>query len=128
MFRKTTIGLAAVLTVVLAVLQSPASGSYPYPYYDAYSVPLGAVQPYSTYSNDYVPYFISHPPVYYGRVAARPYGYSPFPAAAGMLPAEAQLTRPVIIHNVYCLTTAETAAGVRSAPEPLRIKNPYAAK
>lgn len=38
-----------------------------------------------------LPYFSLHPPVYYSHVVPRPYGFSPFAAPPGMIPAEMQV-------------------------------------
>jgi hypothetical protein len=125
MFRKIAISCFLGL-VTIAWANAPVLAEYPC--YDPYSVPLGTLAPYSVYSSDYVPYFISHPPVYYGRVVARPYGFSPYPASAGLVPAEVYVSRPVIIRNMYCQSEANAQEAVNSAPVPLRIKNPFAAK
>ena len=125
MFRKITIGSFLGLAVI-AWAHTPVLAGYPF--YDPYSVPLGTLAPYSVYSSDYVPYFISHPPVYYNRVVSRPYGYSPYPASAGQVPAEVYVSQPVIIRNMYCQSDSNAQATVNPAPVPLRIKNPFAAK
>lgn len=49
-----------------------------------------------------LPYFSLHPPVYYSHVVPRPYGFSPFAAPPGMVPAEMQvMASPKMIENPH---------------------------
>ena len=67
------------------------------PYLAAYGgLPYAGV-----YTEDYVPYFIRHPPVYYSCPIAYPYGYSPYPRLPEGVGVVAQpAARPVVIQNV----------------------------
>lgn len=60
---------------------------------------------YNLYGLDDIPYFAKHPPVYYSRPVARPYGFSPY----AYLP--------------YVVTPS--APVVHRAPEAKFITNPY---
>lgn len=81
------------------------------------------------------PYFALHPPVYYGKRYARPYGVSPYAAwpqlqpAAGYAPQQHVNRAPHMITNQYFPPAAPIApvGGVVSnkAAAPLEIENPY---
>lgn len=75
---------------------------------------------YNLYASDTVPYFALHPPVYYSRPVARPYGYSPFPYPPYVMTPDPKMRTPVLIRNPY-VSAVEPGEG----PQPLRIVNPY---
>ena len=54
------------------------------------------------YSQDRIPYFAQHPPVYYSYVVPRPYGYSPY-AYPGtvMTPERPAVVKPVMLINPF---------------------------
>lgn len=98
-------------------------GGYGYWGYDSYGWGTGY------YSQDTVPYYVMHPPVYYSYVVPRPYGYSPFPYPIGSPTPEVAVAEPKIIRNPY--VPAPAGGGTKSArmtPQPLRIRNPYVAQ
>ena len=113
-----------------------------------YGYGYGGFNSYATRSyNTNVPYFSLHPPVYYGKRYARPYGASPFAAWPQLqananyrpVPATSWYTPhasgccPLIIDNPHVPAevvpgpAGEVEAGVlRQKPvEPLIIENPY---
>ncbi len=72
----------------------------------------------SVYTQEHVPYFAKHPPVYYSRPIARPYGYLPYPYVPAATLAQPAAPRPVAVRNPY--------ASEEATPAPRRIVNPFA--
>jgi hypothetical protein len=65
-----------------------------------------------------IPYFSQHPPVYYSYPIPRPYGFSPYAALPGMIPAEMQFApKPQEIVNPYFQPSDENKAPEAEAPE-----------
>jgi hypothetical protein len=66
---------------------------------------------YSIYTQDRIPYFAQHPPVYYSYVVPRPYGYSPY-AYPGtvMTPERAPQAKPATIINPFVRRKADSPA------------------
>jgi hypothetical protein len=82
---------------------------------------------YSNYSQDYIPYFALHPPVYYSYPVARTYGIYPFPyflSENGDYLANA--IEPKLIVNSY--VKQPTTEAVSMNRQALRIANPYVAQ
>lgn len=112
------LGIAVICMLPTAAAQAQVYGGYVGgPYYNGV--------PYSIYSQDTIPYFALHPPVYYSRPMSRPYGMSPFAYPPGaVLP---PLPQPQMVINSYvgqgdALPPATSAA---PAPKPLIIENPF---
>jgi hypothetical protein len=92
----------------------------------------GGFYGYSGYTQDYIPYFSRHPPVYYSYPVPRPYGWSPFAYPPGTMTPELQFEQapaPVSIKNPY-FNSEEKAEGTastetRSQSVAVRITNPY---
>lgn len=125
--RRLQFGLlAGVAVAALAVaLPSRAEAGYPYPM--GYGFGCGAS--WGFYTQDYIPYFARHPPVYYSFPVRRTYGYSPWAYPPGVLTPEYRL-RPETTSNPYVprqvTPSSAPAAESRTARvEPLRIRNPY---
>lgn len=88
--------------------------------------------PYSVYTLDTIPYFALHPPVYYSRPVARPYGYSPFAYPPGVMTPEGPPPQPQVLYNPHVRAglvnpPGETQEEIRTARRPLRVVNPYVA-
>ena len=112
------IGMAACCMIPMARANAQGYGGYlGGPYYNGV--------PYSIYSQDTIPYFALHPPVYYSRPMSRPYGMSPFAYPPGsVLP---PLPQPQMVINSY-VTQGDALpppASAASAPKPLIIENPF---
>ena len=108
-------GLALALS-----LTSTARAGVRSPYLMAY---YGYHSP-SIYSLEQPPYFALHPPVYYSYPVARPYGFSPYPCPAGVMPAEFASPRPS-----WSVRSRKRPIETRSGERPpLRILNPFVVK
>lgn len=81
-------------------------------------------------TNAYVlPYFTLHPPVYYSYVVPRPYGFSPFAAPPGMVPAEMQvLPTAEVIENPHFQPGDEKPDEEKAGEEKPDEKKPGAVK
>lgn len=83
----------------------------------------------TTYSQESVPYYALHPPVYYSRPIARTYGDNPFPYPPGMTAFQAyspQYTpQPQIIRNEYNEEANPSMDQQYQTHMPLRIHNPF---
>lgn len=77
----------------------------------------------SIYSTESVPYFAKHPPVYYSRHIARPYGFSPYPYLAGLI---SRGDGP-LFYMQYPLVDVDRDAASDRQTRPLRIDNPFVA-
>lgn len=85
------------------------------------------------------PFFAVNPPVYYSGIVRRPYGISPFPAPAGILPAEMQVpqAQPITISNPFFNEAMPASETLKAAKEgvknkttktgPMTIRNQYIA-
>jgi hypothetical protein len=80
----------------------------------------------TSYSQESVPYFALHPPVYYSYPIARTYGDSPYPYPPGLNAMQAQTpsAQPQIIRNDYIDESQESDQQVHNRV-PLRIRNPF---
>jgi hypothetical protein len=80
---------------------------------------------YSTYSQESVPFYALHPPVYYSYPVARTYGLYPFPYAADFAESYSFSTpvEPKMVINRFVDQKAEKTA--LYTPQPLRIENPF---
>ena len=81
----------------------------------------------TTYSQDYVPYFAMHPPVYYSYPIARTYGDSPFPYPPGMMAflAYSPSPQPKITRNEHIEEANQPTDEQYQTHLPLRIPNPF---
>jgi hypothetical protein len=79
------------------------------------------------YSQEYVPYFALHPPVYYSYPIARTYGDSPFPYPPGLtaLQAYSPSPQPQIIKNEHIEDANPSTDQQYQTRMPLRIHNPF---
>lgn len=66
------------------------------------------------------PYYALHPPVYYGYRLARPYGYSPYAAPAGVLPAEF-VQAPKLIDNPFYVRGSKDTESAAPAAETSQV-------
>ena len=63
---------------------------------------------YSVYTQDRIPYFAQHPPVYYSYVVPRPYGFSPYAYPENvMTPERAPVAKPATLINPFVPQTAD---------------------
>lgn len=79
-----------------------------------------------TCTNEYIPYFAKHPPVYYSRPVARPYGYYPYAYPPAAHASWTIPTSPLLVKNHYMALEAKGSDHKASSPTPLRIVNPFA--
>lgn len=115
---RCLLGLAACWMLPTATAQAQVYGGYVGgPYYNGV--------PYSIYSQDTIPYFALHPPVYYSRPVSRPYGMSPFAYPPGsVLPPFAQ---PQMVLNSYVTQGDALPPATPPSPPPMPkiIENPF---
>src|SRR4051812_12987664 len=114
------LGMTACWMIPTTPVQAQMYGGYVGgPYYNGV--------PYSIYSQDTIPYFALHPPVYYSRPMSRPYGLSPFAYPPGsMLP---PLPQPQMVINSYVgqgdAFPPMSSAPSAPPPKPKTIQNPF---
>jgi len=121
MTRRSTALAALALSAVLGVGLKSADAYWP-----DYLYPYAPLCRWNVYSPDSVPYFISHPPVYYGYSMLRPVDpWYPFrPAPVVVYEAATAPPQPKMVINPFVTRPA-------GKPEPgklnkaVRIKNPY---
>ena len=66
---------------------------------------------YSVYTQDRLPYFAQHPPVYYSYVVPRPYGYSPYAyPRTVMTPERPPAAKPATLFNPFVPRKADGPA------------------
>jgi len=122
MYARQAVSQTALLVAIACAGMTATRAEAGWPWGGYASPYLGSYVGYSTYTQDYIPYFAKHPPVYYSYPVARPYGSSPYaypPTVATPGP-----TRPLVIGNPHVSQKAQRAAG-DYGPEPLRIINPH---
>lgn len=111
---------------------STAEAGYPWGSY------FGYAPGYSYYSQDYIPYYALHPPVYYSYPVPRTYGYSPFAYPPTVMTPEVSIdgvSSPAVIENPYFEEVPQDEApsaapssdrSARAArPQPKLVVNPY---
>ncbi len=77
-------------------------------------------------TQDYIPYFAKHPPVYYSRPIARPYGYVPYSYFPETPASQAVVAPPAVVRNHYVAEDASLSSVEAPSPAPLKIINPFA--
>lgn len=112
------LGICAAIAAFLCSAPTAQAGGYPGYGWGTYSV----------YVQDQIPYFSQHPPVYYSRPVARPYGYSPYPYPPSVMtpeppPEAAMILNPFVPRPVS--KPAATPEDAKTAQAPLRITNPF---
>lgn len=133
---KTAVRLAVVSALALFLGISPsatavADGSGPYlPQYDCGGASAWDYYflPRSIYTQDYIPYFAKHPPVYYSYPVPRTYGYSPYAYPPSTRTPEVTFEQPLTIRNPYVPPKENKSAEAPADPlarQPLRIRNPF---
>lgn len=118
--RRILLGLAAA-----AAMAWGTSSAQAYDGYGAYfGQAFGLMNAYGSSGTMYglgrvpvPPYFSLHPPVYYGYRVARPYGYSPYAAPAGVLPAEF-VQAPKLIDNPFYVDAGAATMPAQSEAAP----------
>lgn len=130
MKRQLLLCLAAtVASCFLLAEESFAQHPYGYPgnfHYNRYLEHLFR-------SDRLIPYFAEHPPVYYSRPVARPYGYSPYAYPACACGRSYESHDAEFVPNPYGGETvppeeksdAEETSARHGAPRPLVVFNPY---
>ncbi len=78
-----------------------------------------------TYTQEHIPYFAKHPPVYYSHPVARPYGYFPYAYVPAARPSVVMAAAPVLVRNGYATGEVAHRAGRSASPAPLRMLNPF---
>ncbi len=125
---------AIIFAVLLAVTTSTVLADNGWPGSALYASSCGpwgfGYYPWASYySQDTVPYYALHPPVYYSYPVPRTYGYSPFPYPPCVLTPEVPSPEPKIIRNQYVPRPAAPESQTdRVTQRPLRIRNPYVAQ
>lgn len=119
MTRRSMALAALALSAVLGVGPKSAEAYWP----DYLYAPLCQ---WHVYSPDSVPYFISHPPVYYGYSMLRPVDpwYPLRPAPVVVYEAAPVPPQPKMIINPYVTRPAEKPEPAKLS-KAMRIKNPY---
>lgn len=111
----------AIIALLFASLSASASACWPYQ--GPYSGWCGDGY-YSNYSQESVPYFALHPPVYYSYPVARTYGLYPFPYFAEAAMPQAVVAEPRLLINRFVDQKIAAESNVVER-QPLRIANPY---
>ena len=121
MIRRSTALAALALAVALGSGLKSADAYWP-----DYLYPYAPLCQWNVYSPDYVPYFISHPPVYYGYSMLRPvdpwYPFRPAPVVVYEAPRPAP--KPKMIINPFVERPA-AKPGPGKLSKAARIKNPF---
>ncbi len=87
--------------------------------------------PYSIYTQDRIPYFAQHPPVYYSYPVPRTYGYSPYAYPPSVMTPPAKPTMPLTLDNPFVpkrdtvKETTDRSAAAGQVSEPLVLINPF---
>jgi hypothetical protein len=122
--HKSSFILALFTLAALAIGPRAASAQYyagnPYAYWS------GQLNLPSTYVADYVPYFIQHPPVYYGYSMLLPLGEG-FTTRSYSSNREfvSEPQPPLILTNPYLAPDHAAAISLRLTGQATRIKNPF---
>ncbi len=85
--------------------------------------PVGWWIPGQLGTQDHIPYFAKHPPVYYSHPVARTYGSLPYPYLPEPMPRPAVTPEILVVRNRYVVS--ETSYSAPGVPVPLRVINPY---
>lgn len=109
--------------IALALVAMSASASAFWPYHGIYAGWYGDGC-YSNYSQESIPYFALHPPVYYSYPVARTYGLYPFPYFADDAISQRIVAEPRLVLNRF-VDQKTTAESITFERQPLRIFNPY---
>lgn len=90
---KRLLLLAVAITAVSIMAESNANAQG---YLNGYQFGTGVSwnRGYRVQDREQQPFFARHPPVYYSHIVKRPYGVSPYPAPAGIMPVEMQIVTP----------------------------------
>jgi hypothetical protein len=78
---------------------------------------------YGTYSQESVPYYALHPPVYYSHPVSRTYGLLPFPYVPETWPCQAGFDRTKTVTNQFVEQPADEEG--LAAKGPLLVMNPF---
>jgi hypothetical protein len=112
-------------SIVLAVSVTAAGSSDAQAWWGGWG---GGYGYYNVYSQDYVPYYAMHPPVYYSYPVPRTYGYSPFAYPPGTRTPDYVPGLPIEIINPH-VRSSEPAKAVstsdKTAVVPQVLINPY---
>ena len=118
---KTRLLLGAICATLVLAFVSAAAGTA------MAGCPCGSgYRSYSVYTQDRIPYFAQHPPVYYSYVVPRPYGYSPYAyPAAVMTPERAPVAKPATLINPFVPRKADEPAAKTARTTSRRVQVIY---
>lgn len=77
------------------------------------------------YTQEHIPYFAKHPPVYYSRPITRPYGYVPYAYWPEKCVPQVVVAQPVVVRNHYVAGDAVDRWTEEPSPAGRRIINPF---
>ncbi len=98
-----------------ALAHGPVGSGYLAPWWSAPRV----------YTQEYIPYFAKHPPVYYSRPITRPYGYVPYAYWPEKCVPQVVVAQPVVVRNHYVAGDAVDRWTEEPSPAGRRIINPF---
>jgi hypothetical protein len=112
-----------IVLIILALITISSSASAFWPYQGGYNGWYGGDVYYSNYSQESVPYYALHPPVYYSYPVARTYGLYPFPYYADTPISPSATVEPKLVINSF--VEQQTTQSITTEQQPLRILNPF---
>lgn len=115
--------IARVMMIALILISLSIAASAQCPYGSPWNC-YGGEGYYSNYSQESIPYFALHPPVYYSYPVYRTYGLCPFPYIAESDAAYSAPLEPKLVINPY-VKQPNKPETVAKRIQPLRIVNPY---
>jgi hypothetical protein len=86
----------------------------------------GSFYGYTPFTVTSVPYYISHPPIYYNHTMLRP--VDPWCAIRPETVAVQAAPEPLLVVNPYVVTPEVIPTPPKVSVKPQRVKNPYVAK
>jgi hypothetical protein len=111
------------LSIIIILMFTCLSVSAGWPY-DQFNYGWYLGDYYSNYSQESVPYYALHPPVYYSYPVARTYGLYPFPYYLETTPCQPVVLEPKMVMNSYVGQQPLEEPKLLSQ-QPLRIANPF---
>jgi hypothetical protein len=115
--------IVQMMMIALILISFSLAASAQYPCYTLWNC-YGGDGYYSNYSQESIPYFALHPPVYYSYPVARTYGLYPFPYVAESVAVNSTSVEPKLVINPYVEQSNKPEKVVRRI-QPLRIVNHY---
>jgi len=78
------------------------------------------------YTQEHIPYYAKHPPVYYSRPVARSYGSLPYAYLPEVPAPRVVVASPLVVQNHLVAGQANEGLSAGQSPRPMRIVNPFA--